>query len=425
MRAPAAVLPDAAAALAFACVLLMPCAIAGLALMGAGLGRSRNVAHALLSALCAVSVAGAVYFAVGAAWQGAPGESEVQWWAFGRYWGWIGCQRILMQGAGSGVTSALWAIYGMFAVCLAAVIPLGAGAERWRLGACCGSTACFVAFVYAPFAHWTWGGGFLSQLGTNFHLGQGFLDTGGAGTVQATGGLAALAIAWILGPRRGKFHEDGTPAAMPAHNAAFVLAGCFLAWLGYLGMNTAGALLAGVPVGRAAMAPLNVTLGAGAALLAAAVVTRARYRVVDASLCANGWVAGLAASSAGSAAAPPAGSVIVGLAAGVLVIFSVEWLELRLKIDDPAGAVSVHAIGGIWGLLAAGVLANTPPEQWLAQVVGIGGLLGFVFPAAYGFNWLLDRRKSQRVPPDAERRGLDLHELGAGAYPDFMTHEEF
>ncbi|MDE3165755.1 MAG: ammonium transporter, partial [Acidobacteriota bacterium] len=146
---------------------------------------------------------------------------------------------------------------------------------------------------------------------------------------------------------------------------------------------------------------------------------------VDASLCANGWVAGLAASSAGCAAAPPAGSVIVGLAAGVLVIFSVEWLELRLKIDDPAGAVSVHGIGGIWGLLAAGVLANTAPEQWLAQVVGIGGLLGFVFPAAYGFNWLLDRRRCQRVPPDAERRGLDLHELGAGAYPDFMTHEEF
>jgi Amt family ammonium transporter len=164
---------------------------------------------------------------------------------------------------------------------------------------------------------------------------------------------------------------------------------------------------------------------AAAALLAAAAVTRLRYRVVDASLCANAWVAGLAAVSAGSAAIRPAGSVIVGLVAGALVIFSVEGLELGLKIDDPAGAVSVHAVGGIWGLLAAGVLANNGPGQWLAQVVGIAALLGFVFPAAYGLNWLLDRRRCQRVPPDAERRGLDLHELGAGAYPDFMTHDEF
>ncbi|MBS1857286.1 MAG: ammonium transporter [Acidobacteria bacterium] len=421
------VLPDNVAALAFVCVLLMPCAVAGLALLAAGLARSRNVAHSLLSALCAVGVAGVVYFAVGAAWQGTPGGREAVLWAGGRPWGWIGSGRLLLLGVSGDVSSApLFTMFGLFAVCLAAIIPLGAAAERWRLGACCASTAGFAALVYAPFAHWTWGGGWLAQLGATFHLGGGFLDTGGAGTVQAAGGLAALALAWILGPRRGKFHPDGTPAAVPAHNAAFVLAGCFLAWLGYLGLNCAGALLfARCDVRGAAIVPLNVTLSAGAALLAAAAVTRLRYRVVDASLCANAWVAGLAAASAASSAVTPAGSVIVGLVAGTLVIFSVEWLELRLKIDDPAGAVSVHAIGGLWGLLAAGVLANTGPEQWLAQVVGIAALLGFVLPAAYGFNWLLDRRRSQRVPPDAERRGLDLHELGAGAYPDFMTHEEF
>ncbi len=137
-----------------------------------------------------------------------------------------------------------------------------------------------------------------------------------------------------------------------------------------------------------------------------------------------GW-ADLVASSAACAFIPPAAAVLIGLVSGALVIYSVEWLELRLTIDDPGGAISVHAVAGIWGLLAVAIFAQTPePGQWIAQLVGVATLLGFVLPLSYGLNWLLNRFYRLRVPSEAERQGLDLYELGAGAYPDFMTHNE-
>jgi Amt family ammonium transporter len=121
--------------------------------------------------------------------------------------------------------------------------------------------------------------------------------------------------------------------------------------------------------------------------------------------------------------------MIIGLLAGVLVTYSIEWLELHLSIDDPGGAISVHALGGLWGLLAAGWFARlgdakVEGSQWMAQVAGMATLVGFVLPVTYGINWLLNRFRPMRVPPEGERLGLDLYELGAGAYPDFLTHND-
>jgi Amt family ammonium transporter len=136
----------------------------------------------------------------------------------------------------------------------------------------------------------------------------------------------------------------------------------------------------------------------------------------------------LVAVSAGCAVVRPAAAVVIGLIGGTLVVYSVEWLELRLAVDDPSGSVSVHAVGGLWGLLAAGLLGaiapGNAPGMWLAQVAGIATLLGFVLPVTYGLNWLLNRVSAQRIAVEGERQGLDLYELGAGAYPDFMTHNE-
>ncbi len=400
--------------------------MAGLALINAGLGRSRNVSHSLLSALTAISVAGLTYFVIGFAWQGYSGGYDHVWRVAGKAWDWLGSERFFLRGIEfDGSVHSLAAIFGMFAVGLASMIPLGAAAERWRLGAICASTAFFASLPYPWFAHWAWGGGWLAQLGLNYHLGRGFIDSGGAASIQAVGGLTALAIVWILGPRQGKYHAGGMPAAMPAHNAAFVLFGCFLAWVGFLGLDSAGAILfTGIDAGHASLVPVNATLAAASALLAAAGITHARFGKTDASICANAWVAGLAASSAGCAVLRPAGAVLVGLIGGALVVFSVEWLEVHLKVDDPGGAVSVHGLGGIWGVLAVGLLAPTGQDQWLAQVVGVATLIGFVFPLAYGSNWLLDRLLRQRIAPIGERQGLDVYELGAGAYPDFMTHND-
>jgi Amt family ammonium transporter len=415
VRVPA--LPETSAVLSFLFILLIPCAAAGLALINAGLGRFRNAAHSMLSALCLVATAGLVYFAIGAAWQGAAGQPAFALHAGGKDWNWIGAGRFFLRGLELGGWSSLTVLFGLMSVGLAAIIPLGSGADRWRLGASCASTVLLAGWTYPLFAHWTWGGGWLAQLG--------YLDSGGAGAIQVVGGLTALSITWILGPRRGKFNADGMPSALPGHNAVLVLLGCFLAWLGWLGLDGAGAILfTGVEASRAVLIAVNTTLAAASAALCVAAITRARFRKTDASLCANGWVAGLVAISAGCAVVRPAGAVIIGLVAGAVVVYSVEWLELHLGVDDPGGSVSVHAVAGLWGLLAAGLLAAIGPVSWLAQLVGIATLLGFILPLTYGLNWLLNRISPQRVAVEGERQGLDLYELGAGAYPDVMTHNE-
>jgi Amt family ammonium transporter len=419
--------PEIANALTLLLILLVPCAGAGLALINAGLGRSRSAAHSMVGALAAIGVAALVYFAVGFAWQGYPGGVAHTFALNGKTWNWIAGGNFFLRGVDfDGSAPSLAAIFGLFAVGLAAIIPLGSGAERWRLGGICCSTALLAGWTYPWFAHWVWGGGWLADLGRNYGLGRGFLDCGGAGSIQCVGGLTALAITWILGPRRGKYTAGGMPAAIPGHNAVLVLFGCFLAWLGWLGLGSAGAVLfAGTPFGRTALVAVNLTLSAVSAAAAAAALTRSRFGKADASLCANGWVAGLVAGSAGCALMRPAAAVIVGGVAGALAIFTVESLELRLTVDDPGGAISVHAVGGIWGLLAVGMFTvNAAPGQWLAQLVGVATLVGFVLPLAYGLNLLLNRFYRLRAAPEAERQGLDLHELGAGAYPEFMSHTD-
>jgi len=411
---------EAATVLVLACLLLVPLAIAGIALINAGLGRSRSASHAMLAALCAVSVAAAAYFVCGFAVQGLPGGPAHTITAAGKQWNWIGGQPLFLRGLpldASPASLILW--LQLLSVALAALIPLGAGLDRWRLGAVSASTALLAGLVYPLFAHWVWGGGWLEQIG--------FVDAAGGATVQTVGGLTALAIAWILGPRRGKYSsEGGLPAAIPGHNAVLVLFACFLVWTGWLGLNGAGAMLfGGASVGALVRVELNTTLSAAMAGLAAAAITRARFGRPDASLCANGWIGGLAASSAGCLFFTPTVAALAGLVAGALVVFTVEWLDVYGETDDPTGSVSVHAIGGIWGVLALGFFARSGVAvQPLAQIAGAATLLGFVLPLAYSLNWLLDRFIPQRVAPEGERQGLDLHELGAGAYPEFVIHRE-
>jgi Amt family ammonium transporter len=186
-------------------------------------------------------------------------------------------------------------------------------------------------------------------------------------------------------------------------------------------------LFAGAAPGALALIAVNTTLSAGMGALAAAGLTRFRFGRPDASLCANGWFGALAASSGCCLFVAPAAAALIGLVAGALVAFSVELLDLRLGVDDPGGSISQHGIGGIWGLLAAGLFARAdyaPEGQLLAQLVGVATLIGFVLPLSYGLNWLLNRIYAQRVSAEGEWQGLDLYELGAGAYPEFVVHRE-
>ena len=182
------------------------------------------------------------------------------------------------------------------------------------------------------------------------------------------------------------------------------------------------------PISIIPLIAVNNLAAASVALLTAFLVTQVRYGKPDASITANGFVIGLVSISGACSMVPPAIAAAIGLVAGLAVPFSVEWLD-RLGFDDPSGAISVHALGGMWGVLAAGLFVQTRPGQWLAQAAMISALLGFVLPLTYGLNWLLDRFYPQRIGKDGERHGLDMCELGSGAYPelaqatkDYLSH---
>ncbi len=431
---------DSTSAICLLLILLIPLAAAGLAMINTGLGRARNAAHMMLTSLCAMGVAAMVFFAVGFAWQGYPGSAAHVLVISGKSLDWIASAPFFLRGLPlDGTRASLIALFGFFSVALAAMLPLGSGADRWKLSSACISSAILAGFTYPLFAHWAWNG-WLAQLGTNYGIGQGYLDAGGAGAVQVLGGLTALTVTWVLGPRRGKYTPDRMPLAIPGHHAIYVLFGCFLAWIGWIGLSGAGTILfTSAGAGAVVLVAMNATLAAVAAALAAALITRARYGKPDASLCANGWVAGLVAVSAGCSYFRPLAALIIGMIAGALVTYSVEMLELHFTIDDPGGTISVHAVGGLWGILAAGWFTTLPAEansatavarglaqssQWVAQVAAVATLLGFVLPFSYGIHRLLNRIRPMRVRPEGERKGLDLEELGAGAYPDFLSHND-
>jgi Amt family ammonium transporter len=428
MPATVPALSEVGVALCISLILLVPLAIAGVALINTGFVRSRSAAHAMLSTLCVVAIAAAVYFACGFAVEGYAGRPLHAIIVAGKPWSWLAAEKFFFGGLElDGSPASLAALLQLFGVGLAAAIPLGSAADRWRLGASAAAAVLLAGCIYPLFAHWAWGGGWLAQLGVNYSLGRGFLDCGGAGSIQAVGGLNALAMLWILGPRRGKYSGEGIPLAIPGHNTVLVLFGCLLALPGWVGLNSAGAILfAGAMPARVVLIAVNTMLSASASALTSLLITRIRFGKPDASLVANGWVGGLVSSCAGCAFLAPLAALLIGIVAGALVTFSIQWLEL-IAVDDTAGSFSVHGLCGLWSLLAAGLFAHVPGAasgQWIAQVVGIATLLGFVLPLSYGLNLLLDRVLPQRVPPEGERQGMDLHELGAGAYPEFVTYTE-
>jgi Amt family ammonium transporter len=412
-------------ALAVSLLLLAPFAIAGVALVASGLGRSRSAAQSLLGSMAMASAAVIAFVLVGAAFaDGAFGPGHAPR-LFAKPWDWAGAGPVALAGlAHAPARAQLSLLYESLAVALLVLIPWSSGADRSRISAGAACSALLAAFFFPLAAHWIWGGGWLAQLGVNFSLGGGFLDAGGAATVHAMGGLTALAVVWILGPRRGKFPREGLSTAIPGHNAPFVLLGCLVALVGWLAWNLAGALI-WLDTGLSALpvTAINTLLSASAALGTTFAVTRIRFGKPDASLCANGWLAGLVTSSACASLATPLEAIFAGAIAGIMTPLLVEFLELAVAIDDPSGAISVHGAAGLWGLFAAGMFAPQP-GQMVAQLVGIATLVGLIFPLVYLTLALLNRVLPFRVDPDGERVGMDLHELGGGAYPEFVVHRD-
>jgi ammonium transporter, Amt family len=416
--------PETSFALTLGLLLVAPLAIAGLALINTGLGRSRSAMQSLLGSLVVISTAVIAFALVGSAIAAGTSGDHV-FHLGGKAWNWAGAGPLFLSDFGSaGPRAQLSVLFELLSVALVVLIPWGSGADRLRLPAGAVTAAIFGAVIFPLFAHWTWGGGWLAQVGVNFGQGAGLLDGGGAAAIHGLGGVSALVLVWIAGPRKGKFPREGLSTAMPGHNVVYVLLGCLIALVGWLAWNLAGSLLWLNPAPSAlAGTAVNTLLSAAAALVTAFSVTRIRFGKPDASLCANGWLAGLVTSSACAAVVSPLAAIFTGLVAGILTPLLVELFELALSIDDPSGAISVHGASGLWGLAAAGIFAPQS-GQFVAQLIGVSTLLGLMLPLIYLVFWLVNRVLVFRVDPDGERLGMDLHELGGNAYPEFVVHRD-
>src|SRR4051794_23748982 len=262
----------------------------------------------------------------------------------------------LMGNAAAMAPIAAFFLYMVAFMDTTATIPTGAMAERWKWKAFVGWGLFCGAIYYPLFGAWTWGGGWLSQLGNSMHLGFGYVDFAGSGVVHAVGGVAALAGALVLGPRIGKYGRDGKPRALPGHHIPMAMLGTFILLFGWFGFNAASTLAA-TDIQFATVAVNTAIAGAFGAVVSMFWIIR-RTGKPDPGMMANGMLAGLVAITAPCAFVEPWAAATIGSIAGVLVIEAIFFVENRLKIDDPVGAISVHGVNGIFGVLAVGIFSN-------------------------------------------------------------------
>jgi Amt family ammonium transporter len=427
---------------------------AGFAIVETGLCRAKNANHTMMMNFMVYGVGMLAFWLIGFPLQmggvGALGNlggtptlnSEFVVSLFGKPFGLFGQNGFFLMHSGSYDVSVMVVfIFQMVFMDTALTIVTGSAAERWKYSAFLISSFLMGAFTYPLFANWAWGGGWLANLGANFGLGHGYVDFAGSGVVHAVGGLSALALAIVIGPRIGKFTRGGRPNAIPGHDLVLVLTGCFILAFGWFGFNPGSTLGAsGNGNLRISSVAVNTMLAGMAGSFGAMLYMWLRYGKPDASMSGNGLLAGLVAITAPCGFVNPVSAVIIGLIAGVLVCLSVEFVERKMKVDDPVGAISVHGANGLWGVISVGLFADGTsnyggswngvngsvtglfygdPGQLVAQLMGVSALLGVVFVATFVLNVAIDAVVGQRVTAAVELDGLDLPEMGALAYPEF------
>ena len=306
----------------------------------------------------------------------------------------------------------------MFAA-TAATIVSGAVAERVKLGAFMIFVIIYVGLVYPIVGSWQWGGGFLSTLGGDEG---GFYDFAGSTLVHSVGGWAAFIALYLLGARIGKFGKDGKAKAIPGHNIPMATAGVFILWLGWFGFN-GGSVLSADPA-LTSLVLVTTCLAAAAGGVSAFVTSTLLYKNFDVTMFLNGILGGLVGITAGADLMSPLESIAIGIIAGVLIVLGVAFID-KLKLDDPVGAVTVHLICGIWGTLAVGIFGDLAGiDQLLYQLTGIGAAGVFCCLTAFIIIFALKKTMGIRVSREEEIEGLDIHEHGMDAYPDFRLNEQ-
>ncbi|MDT8861357.1 ammonium transporter [Alkalihalobacillus sp. MEB130] len=370
----------------------------GFAMLEIGFTRSKNALSILMKNFLTISLGTILYFVAGYAIMFGTSAN-----------GFIGTDGFFL--AGNEIDMSFFVFQAVFAATCATIIS-GAVAERIRLSSYLIITAAMVVIIYPVVGHWTWGGGWLDQLG--------FIDFAGSSVLHLTGAVGAAVVAAFLGGRIGKY-TNGKVNTIPAHSIPLGALGVFILWWGWFGFN-GGSVLAADPE----LVPIVITntlLAASAGVIGAAGYSQLKYKRVDASLTLNGALGGLVGITAGADSMSLISAVIVGAIAGVILIESVQFIDRKLKIDDPVGAVAVHGVCGIWGTVAIGIFSYEVGlingggfTQLGIQMVGVVAVLVWVGVAAALAVGLAKLFGPIRVPRDIEIEGLDITEHGSAAY---------
>ncbi|MFC1975912.1 ammonium transporter [Chloroflexota bacterium] len=394
---------------------------AGFAMVESGFSRAKNAANLLMKNLMDFSAGSLLYFILG----------------FGLMYGasaggFLGTNNFFLSEIGFGADSAYdWAgfLFQLVFAATAATIVSGAVAERLKFSAYLVYSVILVGLIYPISGHWLWGGGWLAELG--------FIDFAGSTIVHSVGGWAALAGAIVLGPRIGKFNKDGSSNVIPGHSLTLAALGVFILWFGWFGFNP-GSTLSGMNPGIGYIA-VTTNMAAAAGAVSAMIVNWIRTGEPSTEMALNGALAGLVAITAGTASVTPVGALIIGLVAGLMLVFGLLFIERVLKVDDPVGAIAVHGINGVWGTLAVGLFA-APAAGGLTGMGEVAGLFygggfaqlgiqatgalavsGWAFATIFVVFKVSDMVFGIRVSPQEELEGLDITEHGTISYPEFGT----
>ncbi len=423
---------------------------AGFMLVETGFCRGKNAAHVAMTNFIIFAIGALAYWAVGFAIQfGSFGPIGLLGGAQGvldgnalKLFGQAvaGTKGFFLGSLGDGtldVGAFAFFLFQMVFMDTAATIVTGGMAERWKFSAFVPFGVYMAVFTYPLFGMWVWGGGWLAQLGSNFGLGHGVVDFAGSSVVHAVGGFSALAGAMVLGPRIGKFKADGTPVAIPGHHIPMAILGTIILVFGWMGFNGMSTLSAGDL--RFTVIIANTILAGAAGCMAAMFLVWKLWGHPDPSMSANGMLAGLVAITAPCAFVTPWAAVLIGVIAGLLVVGSVIFWERVVKVDDPVGAVSVHGVNGLWGMLALGLFADGTygggwngvdgavtglfygdGGQFVAQLIACVVVALWAFGTMYVFFKIQDKIQGIRSSEADEIAGLDATEMGVLAYPDFV-----
>ena len=378
----------------------------GFAMVEAGFTRSKNTANILTKNLMDFSIGSIIFWIIG--YSIMYGKSVH---------GFIGIPDLFINdnGIGDFANETNLMFQTVFAA-TAATIVSGAVAERTRFNAYLIFTVAITLFIYPVSGHWKWGGGWLDKLG--------FIDFAGSTLVHSVGGWLGLAGAIILGPRTGKYIK-GKAKAIPGHNLTFAALGVFILWFGWFGFNPGSQLGATGKENITAIAHIALTtnMAAAAGSFSALLISWMRYKRPALSMALNGALAGLVAITAGCNIVSPGGALIIGTIAGIILVFSVEILDQKLKIDDPVGAVSVHGVNGAFGTLAVGLFATEGgllygggTDLLLSQFIGVIAIFIWAFGLGLILFKLIKATIGLRVTQRIEEEGLDVYEHGENAY---------